>query len=1140
LDAIELGRQRAAAIHTGLVAQGCDPFDPMALVRGAAKQRGIDEITALKPGSALLGTSRASFDPQSRGIQHEETGNPFLNAFLIGHELGHAVLGDDRLPDQACSPDPARSAEAAPVGEERVADYSRKSRREVQMDLFSRELLMPRAFVRELHVGGMTAEMIAKRLGAPYDAVAQQLLDALLLPPVEPAEDEDKHPLNARQAEAARHRGAAFLLEAGPGTGKTKTLVGRVCDLVAEREHEEGEDPRGIVVLTYSNKAAGELSSRIAARAPEAAAAMWIGTFHAFGLNLVRRFHKEFGFTREPRLLDRTEAIELMLEKVAGLELDHYRDLLDPTDKLRDLLGAISRAQDEVVLAPRYAELVEAMLDGDDSPETLERVVKAREVARVYASYTSVKLAGNRVDFGDLVALPTDLFERRPEIARQLREEYSHILVDEYQDVNRASVRLLQQLTKQGRNLWCVGDVRQSIYRFRGASSFNLERFDTEDFPGGVRDQLEVNYRSRDEIVRAYSTFAENMPVKGATKVELEAFRGVCGVKPGFSHVNGETEREIDAVADSIKAMRDQDFAYRDQALLCSGNDRLAKLGAGLEARGIPILYLGSLFERPEVKDLLAWLSLLTDRRAMALARGTGAAGLKLGLADVAAISEALRDDASDPLAWARMPPASLTSAGRLTVDAYAQLLDGFGADSSPWRTLAHLLLDRSRIAAEIAGSNVVAARARGIALWQFLNFVRAEPGPSEGAINRLLERIRRLVRLSDDRDLRHIPAAAAGIGAVRLMTMHGSKGLEFPVVHIPGMTKGTLPRGASVPACPPPDGMIAGTTERGRAVTDREHQEEQECLFYVALSRARDRLFLYSPDKTKAGARAASKREPSVFVDRLGLRIDRTRVVPGAYDVSTDEPRVDIGYQGGPVFTQSELSLYERCPRRFFYTHILRLGGRRVTTAYEDLHDVVRAAMTELLRAPELPTDPASLTALIDRHWAASPLADKANGHAYRPFADELLARFVRGRAAGTLVASSRLALPLGGAEIRVDVEYALRRTDGSVTLRQVRTGHKRTTEMNGAAVMALLLAAQHGVPGCDAEVLFLSDDAAERLALEGKPLETRLSKLAASVAAILAGEFPTDPSTRTCPKCPAFFTCGAVPEGRLEKNFG
>ena len=878
MDAIELGRQTAAGLHAELVAAGHDGWNPMAIVRALAERRGID-ISRVEPGSGLLGKARAAYEPAENSIVHEETGSDFLDAFLIGHELGHATLGDDRLPDRVESVDPARGAEAAPVGEERVVDYSRKARREVQMDLFARELIMPRTVLRRAHLeDGLDASALAERLGAPFAAVAQQLLDALLLPPIEPRpEKKDSQPLNERQADAARHRGAAFLLEAGPGTGKTKTLVGRLAGLLDDKV-----DPRQILVLIYSNKAAGELAARIADSYPEAAAAMRIGTFHAFAYDLIRRFHKELGYTKEPRLLDRTEAIGLMLDEVAGLDLDHYRDVYDPTAKLRDLLQAVSRAQDEVVLPPRYAELAAAM-KGKPGVAPAD-AAKAEEVARVYTAYDAVKKLRQRVDFGDLLALPVDMLERRSEIAEQLREEFAHILVDEYQDVNRASVRLLQALSDKGRNLWCVGDVRQSIYRFRGASSFNLQRFDTEDFPGGAGGHLEVNYRSGAEIVTAYSTFAaaDAMPGAGGRSAALTAWRGALGHPVEFRTVDGDAEREIDAITDAVVEMKAQGFSYRDQALLCSGNDRLARLGRGLEARGIPVLYLGSLFERPEVKDLLAWLSLLIDRRAMGLARGTGAAGLGFSLADVARISAALGDDAAEPLSWLEAPPANLSAEGHAMVGRYRTLLAGFDADGNPWDVAARLLLDRTRLAANIALSDAVAERAKGIALWQFLNFRRDEPLGHDGSIGRTLERIRRLVLLSDERDLRQIPSAADGIDALRLMTMHGSKGLEFPVVHIPGMNLNTLPRSATTPACPPPPGMIAGTFEHGRAVTDREHAEEQQCLFYVALSRARDRLLLYAPNRDKRGKKSASP-----FIDRLGSELRRPTGTPRMRAVS-------------------------------------------------------------------------------------------------------------------------------------------------------------------------------------------------------------------------------------------------------------
>ena len=262
--------------------------------------------------------------------------------------------------------DPSRAAEPSPVGMDRVVDYGRRQRREVQMDLFARELLLPRHVARALHVDeGLSASAIAAKLGAPFEVVAQQLFDALLLPPVPPATAAThvERPLNPLQAAAAAHRGEAYLLEAGPGTGKTQTLIARVEGLL-----EEGVDPRRILLLTFSNKAAGEMAERIARKRPEAAAAMWIGTFHAFGLDIIRRFHAELGLPKDPRMMDRTEAVELLEEEFPRLRLVHYRNLYDPTQIIADMLAAVSRAKDEVVDAETYAALASAMLAKAEDP----------------------------------------------------------------------------------------------------------------------------------------------------------------------------------------------------------------------------------------------------------------------------------------------------------------------------------------------------------------------------------------------------------------------------------------------------------------------------------------------------------------------------------------------------------------------------------------------------------------------------------------------------------------------------------------------------------------------------------------------------------------------------------------------------
>ncbi|WP_455186637.1 UvrD-helicase domain-containing protein, partial [Azospirillum palustre] len=638
MDAIELARQHAARLHDDVVGKGADAWCPLAIATATAKKLELD-IERIEPGSPLLSGGRAHFDPKDRVIRHEDCGDDFHKAFLIAHELGHASLGDDLAEHTAYEVDPARSSEAAPVGEDRVTDYSRRQRREVQMDLFGRELLLPRHRISVLHLNGMTATQIAEQSGAPFDVVAQQLLDALLLPPVPPEEPTASSApvkqLNDEQLAAASHRGPAYLLEAGPGTGKTQTLVERVTSLV-----DDGVDPRSILVLTFSNKAAGELSDRIAFTRPDAASAMWIGTFHAFGLDLIRRRHLDLGYIREPRLMDRSEAIGLLEQEYLSLGLVHHRELWDPARPLKDMLTAISRAKDEVADATRFADLARLMLNSANSAEEREAAERCGEVALVYQRYEELKRRVVAIDFGDLVALPVTLLESTPTIAQDLRSLYRHILVDEYQDVNRSSVRLLQLLTDSGRGLWAVGDARQAIYRFRGASSYNISRF-SQDFPGAQGGRLRVNYRSTPEIVASFSAFGRDMAA-GTGDASLEAHRSGIGNRP--EHVTfGDNDDEADALADEILAL-ERSISFRGQAVLCPGNDRLARVGDKLERRGIPVLYLGNLFERPEVKDLLALLSLLVDRRAMALVRRSTLPGLdtRLSLAGAAAIVEHL------------------------------------------------------------------------------------------------------------------------------------------------------------------------------------------------------------------------------------------------------------------------------------------------------------------------------------------------------------------------------------------------------------------------------------------------------------------------------------------------------------------
>lgn len=1129
MDGAELGRKAAATLHDQAVAAGHDPWQPYAFAVSEANRRGFDvEIT--KKGSSGLRGARARFVPKGEFILHEKCSTLFEQAFLVAHEIGHAELGDDAQDDDSpYTIEPARTGEASPVGIDRVVDYSRRQRREVQMDLFAREFLLPRHVVRKLYLNGQSASSIAEKLGAPFDVVGQQLFDALLLPEIpEKAEAAAvEHPLNGEQREASAHRGAAFLLEAGPGTGKTQTLVFRVAGLLAE-----GVDPRKILLLTFSNKAAGEMAERIARVDSTAASAMWIGTFHAFGLDLVRRFHEDLGLPPNPRILDRTEAIELIENEFPRLKLVQHRNLYDPTQKIADILTAISRAKDEVVDAITYQELALAMRANAVGDEQVAAAEKAIEVAKVYDVYETLKRQSECVDFGDLVSLPVRLLENNNAIRSHLQSTYEHVLVDEYQDVNRSSVRLLTALCGDGENLWVVGDAKQSIYRFRGASSFNMVRFGMADFPGGLRGRLKTNYRSVPEIVSVFSGFALGMAV-GDSDSGLNAHREAGGHMPELRCVV-QGAQQTPSMADVVKEMQKSGFKYSDQAILCTGNEKLSEIGQELERLDIPVLFLGSLFERPEVKDWLALLSLLVDRRAMGLVRIACLPEFAMSLDDVGNVLAQLRED-KDAGDWrTKLEDFDLSDAGRAALDRLVEALTNFGEDAAPWTMLATMLLDRTRIAARMAMSTKARDRAQCLATWQILNFLRLQPAGKGLPITRTLDRIRRLVRLGDDRDLRQLPAAAQSIDAVRLMTIHGAKGLQFPVVHLPGMNADTLPGYLQKQACPPPDGMVVDAMGNAKERQRQEHEAERECLFYVALSRAEDRVFLYAVTRNSAG----NARGLSGFLKRMGTSWTQNEMMPRHPVVEPSESQpVEWVVNGGINFSSAQISLYESCPRRFFYTHLLQIGGRRTPTPFLQMHDAVRTLFRELVDA-----DQPSVSGMDDRigqAFLANGLAEHGYASDFKSLALDMVNFFSSIREGHMAEACMPLTVTFGDEHIVVQPDDVLVRPDGRRTFRRVRTGHKRTDEESDLGAAAFVLAARQAFPDAVVELVHLSDQTVLSIDLSVKQLENRQVKLQSSLDAIRRGAFPVESSSRVCPSCPAFFVCGPVPSGALRKNF-
>ena len=1137
MDGFEPVRNSARMLHAAVIADGADPLDPTALIAEAARRLDL-EVAWLAAGDPALKGARALFDEQSGTILCEASGSPAERAILVAHELGHVDL---HAGPSSCGPadiDPSRSTEVAPVGLQRVEDYGAHERRELQANVYAREFLLPQQLAASLHCEtGLTATAIADRTGLPLALVRQQLFDAMLLPPapVRTATEAIQTPRpDASQDRAVAHRGTPFLLEAGPGTGKTRTLVKRISALLAD-----GIDAAAILVLTFSNRAAGELAERLALAEPAAAPRVWVGTFHGFGLDLVRRHHDRLDLSPDPMLFDRSDAIEVLEEILPTLPLVHYRNLWDPMLVLREVVGAISRAKDELTDPARYRALAEAMRDAAPDEDARVAAEKCLEVAHVYDLYEAAKLERGALDFGDLVMRPALLLEADADLRLAVQLRHRHVLVDEYQDVNRAGARLLKAVADDGRRLWVVGDSRQSIYRFRGASSANMAGF-AVDYPGAVIDRLEVNYRSTDEITRNLVAVAPRMGASaGMLPLTLEAVRGRGPAKPQIRRYD-TLDIEADGIAASVRELETAGVALRDQAVLCRSNARLNEIASALEVRGIPVLHLGSLFERDEVRDLLAILNLAIDPFGAALVRVAAMSRYDATLQDVHAATIRLRESAfpSPTGLGALAGTAGISARG---VAAFTRLADDFAdlkSNQSAWDLVSTYLLDRTDLLRGLAAGGSVAARMRAVAIWQFLNFIRDQSPVGTGLpIRRTLDRVRQLVLLAEERDLRQVPASAIHLDAVKLMTVHGSKGLEFEAVHVPGLTVQSFPASNRGQRCPPPVGMIDGNA--GLSVPEearRAHENEEQCLFFVALSRARTHLRLYLARKQPNG----NNRSASPFLDWLPSPLIEDVPSPDTLSLPPDAPRpspIEVATPSDWPVTDAKLVAYEKCPRRFFYTHVLGLGGLRKRTAFTQTHDCLYELIRWLADA-RMTTEPTleEAEAAFGGIWLAKGPIDHAFSEDYRRLASRLIAALIRAGTGRRFRRAEALAIDLPNGRVMVQPDELAELPDGTVVIRRVRTGYRRSDEYDRLEYTLYRLAAQ-ATFGDDAvvEALHLTDETTEAVELSSKKVATRRTRSDELLARMTAGWFPPEIDSVTCPRCPHFFICAAVPRGTL-----
>jgi DNA helicase-2/ATP-dependent DNA helicase PcrA len=610
--------------------------------------------------------------------------------------------------------------------------------------------------------------------------------------------------LNSQQQQAVMAGLGPVLVMAGPGSGKTRVLTQRIAFLIGKM----GVRPYNILAVTFTNKAAQEMETRVINLLGESARGMTLGTFHAICARILRREAEHLPFNANFVIFDEDDQLGLVRRVISELNLDdkQYRPLA--------VLNSISNAKNELILPDEYPQ----------------QTYRDEVVKRVYIGYQQLLLTNNGVDFDDLLLYTAFLLDDNPAIRNRYARRFEHVLVDEFQDTNLAQYILLKRLSSYHNNIFAVGDADQSIYRWRGADYRNVLRFE-QDYPDAQLILLEQNYRSTQQILDVAMAVIDPNPNRTPKKLFTERSEGLKVVL----HETYDDRQEATYVVDTIAGLVGcQQIKPGDVAIMYRTNAQSRLLEEAFLNAGLPYKLVGAqrFYGRREVKDIIAYMRLVhnpNDELSLTRAinvppRGIGDKTLQILRTQAQNTNltpgELLIQIGNNPEEFKQLLPTRALT-----------LLTGFGELLSRWISQAGelnpLMLMDVILDATDYHSYIDDGSDEGNDRWEnVMELRRLASEYQEKTVGEFLENI----ALVSDQD-----TIEGNANVPTLLTLHAAKGLEYPVVFITGLNEGTLPH--------------------SRSFDDLEAMEEERRLLYVGITRAKDRLYLlYAQNRSAYG----------------------------------------------------------------------------------------------------------------------------------------------------------------------------------------------------------------------------------------------------------------------------------------------
>ncbi len=600
--------------------------------------------------------------------------------------------------------------------------------------------------------------------------------------------------LNPDQAEAVAHEKGPLLVVAGAGSGKTRVLTHRIAHLI----NAKGISPFSILAITFTNKAAEEMRERVSVLVGPVASRMWVSTFHSACVRILRREASSLGFPSSFTIYDQADAVRLTTHVLRDANLDAKQ--FPP----RSVHASISAAKNELIDPRAYGEQAQSIFE--------------RRIGEVYTEYQRRLVRAGAMDFDDLLTKTVELFREHPDVLGNYQERFEHVLVDEYQDTNRAQAELITQLGGRHRNVFVVGDSDQSIYQFRGADVRNILEFERA-FPDASVVVLDQNYRSTQTILDAANAVIANNGERAPKRLWTNETGGNL-----ITRFTAEDERsEASWVAREVVRLHDkQQIRWGDLAIFYRANAQSRILEEHLMSEGVPYKVIGGtrFFDRREIKDTLAYLRAVINpiddvsvERALSVPkRGVGETTINK-LRQWSKSSDSSFHDSLEAAEEIGIKGRSLEGI-KAFVALLKELKTTVESEATPAVVLEEILR-RSGYLAFLEDDGSIEGQSRIENIAELIGMAQKAED-----IATFLDSVS-LVADTDQLD-------SDGDGSsVSLMTLHAAKGLEFPVVFLVGLEEGVFPH--------------------QRALTDSYQLEEERRLAYVGITRARQHLFLSS-----------------------------------------------------------------------------------------------------------------------------------------------------------------------------------------------------------------------------------------------------------------------------------------------------